>query len=103
MGKKKRGKDKPTLSLAGRRKMEKAARKKERRRINRQMGRAGVKPNQKNPASRNIKNIPTISVLFVEQTPGGASGGPTGCHQPEGWGHPVRSGRRENAGGVVCC
>ena len=70
--KKKRGKDKPTLSLAGRRKMEKAARKKERRRINRQMGRAGVKPNQKNPASRNIKNIPTISVLFVEQTPGGA-------------------------------
>ena len=52
--------------------MEKAAKKKERRRINRQMGRAGVKPNQKNPAGRNMKNIPTISVLFVEQTPGGA-------------------------------
>ena len=32
--KKKRGKDKPTMSLGGRKKMEKAARKKERRRIN---------------------------------------------------------------------
>ena len=50
--------------------MVKAARKRERRRINRQMGRAGVKPNQKNPVGRTMNNI--ISVLFVEQTPGGA-------------------------------
>ena len=70
--KKKRGDDRPTLSLGGRKRMEKATRKKERRKINRQLGRAGIEKKDNNPAMRKGKNIPTISVLFVEQTPGGA-------------------------------
>ena len=57
------------MSLVGKNGMEKAAKKKERRRINGQLGRAGINTNIKDPASRNKKNIPT---LFVEQTPGGA-------------------------------
>ena len=52
--------------------MEKATRKKERRKINRQLGRAGIEKKDNNPAMRKGKNIPTISLLFVEQTPGGA-------------------------------
>ena len=70
-GRKKRGHDMPTLSLGGRKRMEKAVRKRERRKINRQLGRAGIEKKIKNPAMRKGKNIPTISVLFVEQTPGG--------------------------------
>ena len=69
---KKRGKERPTLSLGGRKRLEKASKKKERRKINRQLGRAGVKKMDNNPAMRKGKSIPTISVLFVEQTPGGA-------------------------------
>ena len=70
-GRKKRGHDMPTLSLGGRKRMEKAVRKRERRKINRQLGRAGIEKKIKNPAMRKGKNVPTISVLFVEQTPGG--------------------------------
>jgi hypothetical protein len=40
--KKMRGPERPTLSLGGRKRLEKATRKKERRRVNRQLGRAGV-------------------------------------------------------------
>ena len=53
--------------------MEKATKKKERRKVNRQLGRAGIiKKKEGNPAMKNGKNIRTISVLFVEQTPEGA-------------------------------
>ena len=45
--------------------MEKAVRKREERKINRQLGRAGVEKIIKNPAMRKGKNIPTISVFFV--------------------------------------
>ena len=71
-GSKKRGGERPTLSLGGKKRLEKATKKKERRKVNRQLGRAGVKKTDKNPAMRKGKSIPTISVLFVEQTPGGA-------------------------------
>jgi hypothetical protein len=69
---KKRGGNKPTLSLRGKKRLEKSAVKKEKRKVNRQLGRAGIKKLDNNPAMRKGKQIPTISVLFVEQTPGGA-------------------------------
>ena len=46
---KKRGGDEPALSLRGRKRLEKSVIKKEKRRINRQLGRAGVKKPDTNP------------------------------------------------------
>ena len=78
--KKKRGPGRVKLTLGGREKLEKAAKSKERRNLNRQLGRAGMasKNKSKNPATGKIvntkkksSNIHTVSVLFVEQTKGG--------------------------------
>ena len=76
--KKMRGPGRPTLSLGGRKKLEKATRKKERRRVNRQLGRAGINKDSLKPAGRKKaitkkqEQVPTLSVLFLEQTQGGA-------------------------------
>ena len=66
------------MSLGGRKKLEKATGKKERRRVNRQLGRAGIskdslKPvGRKKPITKKQEQVPTLSVLFVEQKQGGA-------------------------------
>ena len=76
--KKMRGPERPTLSLGGRKRLEKATRRKERRRVNRQLGRAGVSREEMRPSGgkkvvfRKQEQVPTLSVLFVEQTKGGA-------------------------------
>ena len=64
---KKRGGNKPILSLRGRKRLEKSMIKKEKRKINRELGRAGVKKPDTNPAMRKGKHIPTISVLVQDQ------------------------------------
>ena len=73
-----RGPGRPTLSLGGKKRLEKATRKKERRRINRQLGRAGISKDSMRPTggkkaiTKKQEQVPTLSVLFVEQTQGGA-------------------------------
>jgi hypothetical protein len=53
--KKMRGPGRPTLSLGGRKRLEKSTRKKERRRVNRQLGRAGVNREEMNhPEGRKL-------------------------------------------------
>ena len=73
-----RGPGREKMTLAGQKGLEKAASKKEKRKVNRQLGRAGY-ININNPATRNSltskpfskktrKQLPIISVLFVEHT-----------------------------------